>query len=183
MQDSSVGTLLRCPVITMARSLIITAIAFSCFFPFFVWADPPFVLRDVGDFATAQEEEIHYRLPNNTRPEAYEVSLKTDIADGNFNFSGEVEIRVNVLEESNFITLHQRQLEIVSARLTGEDEEEIPLADFSYDSVTEFLTFTTVDRKFAVGEKLFLTIKYTGELRSDGAGFYRSSYDSNGKQM
>lgn len=165
----------------MAGPLFLIAIIFSWIAPN-VWADPPFKIRDVDVFAI-EKDEVKYRLPNNTKPEAYDVYIKTDIADNDFNFSGEVEIKVKVLEASNFITLHQRQLEIVSARLTGQDEEEILLKDFTYDSVTEFLTFTAVSRKFTVGETLFLTIKYKGELRKDGGGFYRSSYNSNGKQM
>lgn len=165
----------------MARPVILIAIVFSCIFPI-IWANPPYKFENVPEFAF-EDEDIKYRLPNNTRPEAYAVYLKTDIADDKFNFSGEVDIRVNVLEESNSITLHQRQLKIISAQLFGEDEEEIALSPFTYDSVTEFLTFTTVDHTFSVGDKLFLSIKYTGELRTDGGGFYRSSYNSNGKQM
>lgn len=155
----------------------------------FVWnflnilADPPYTYRNVGDFKF-QTDNVSYRLPNTTKPEAYEIVLFTNIADGGFVFSGTVKIAVRVLQQTNNITLHQRQLTIGSVKLEHEDGHPIRTALPDYDPVTEFLTINTIDDPIWPGSKVFLTIEYKGLLRQDYAGFYRSSYrNSDGKQV
>lgn len=163
----------------MVRPLLLIAIIFSWIFPN-ICADSSSPLR-ISDVKFTKDG-IKYRLPNNTKPEAYDVHIKTDIAENNFAFFGEVKIKVKVLQKSNSITLHQRKLDIELARLRGINGTKIELSEPLYDSVTELLTFTTVNYTFAMGETLFLTIKYEGVLRSDGGGFFRASYDSNGQE-
>lgn len=173
------GSLFRCFANTMARSvaLINCAIVCALILPT-IWADP-IKLRNIERIKRANPQ---YRLPNNTRPESYEIFLTTEIADGIFEFTGVVQIDVNVVEESNSITLHHRQLEITSTQLLA-GEKEISLAPVNYDSVSEFLTLTTVNHKFSAGDKLQLTIEYKGTLREDRGGFYRSSYKVGKKDM
>lgn len=62
-----------------------------------------FVPRNVE----AREDEISYRLPNNTMPSSYLLSL----AFGNFHehimsYTGDVSIVIHVLEDTRTITLH-----------------------------------------------------------------------------
>lgn len=119
--------------------------------------------------------EVGYRLPNETSPESYEITIVTNIDKNNFTFSGTVVIHVRVLEVTSNITLHARQLTIESVKLESETRADVKLDLFVYDESTEFLTIPTVTQLEA-GKLYTLTVKYTGELRTDYFGFYRSSY-------
>lgn len=122
---------------------------------------------------------VSYRLPNNTRPISYDVHLTTNIhLQTDFNFTGKVAIRFVVLEASRTITLHQRQLTIGTASLIlfFNPNSIIELNPFDYDPSNEFLTFTLSSDELVVGREYILTIEYSGVLRTDENGFYRSSY-------
>lgn len=132
---------------------------------------------NVYNFADVQHkaDDISYRLPNNTKPEFYNISLVTFVNRNEFNFSGVVQINVLVIEDSRNITLHARQLTIEKVQLTDIGGNAIDDATFDYNISTEFLTVTT-DRTLLTGEKYILKVFYYGELRDDLQGFYRSSY-------
>lgn len=148
----------------------------------FVLTDIPIGIRNVGNVAFKQDQ-IQYRLPNNTKADAYDISLATDIDRGLFNFSGSVTINVTVLKPSNYITLHARQLTIKTVSLKSADGSEYDLAEPDYDQQTEHLTIKCLRGNLT--NKVTLHITYNGTLRSDEAGFYRSSYfnNQNGNQV
>lgn len=124
--------------------------------------------------------EIKYRLPNNTKPINYDITLITNIDKNEFNFSGVAVISLQVLETSANITLHARQLTIKSVKLTTLSGIMIRLNPSTYDVTTEFLTIPT--QNLYKDMNYVLTIEYSGELRTDQFGFYRSSYvNSNGE--
>lgn len=119
-----------------------------------------------------------YRLPNVTRPEAYNVQLSTNIHNSTFNFEGTVEIDIVVLQPTPVITLHQRQLTISNIMLSNlpSTGTNIPLSTHYYDPISEFVSIPLASGTLTVGGRFRLSITYTGTLRSDEAGFYRSSY-------
>lgn len=122
---------------------------------------------------------VNFRLPNNTRPISYDVHLNTNVhLQTDFGFSGQVVIRFVVLETSRTITLHHRQLTIGTASLVAVSNPNTPIAlnAFEYDPTSEFLTYTLSLTDLIVGSEYFLTIAYSGVLRTDENGFYRSSY-------
>lgn len=119
-----------------------------------------------------------YRLPNSTKPEAYVVDLTTNIHNSVFDFVGTVAIDIVVLQPTPVITLHQRQLTISfitleSFPLTG---ATIPLSPHTYDPISEFVSIPLESGTLTVNGRYRLIITYTGTLRTDEAGFYRSSY-------
>lgn len=137
------------------------------------------ISQRVSSFISAKETK--YRLPNDTVPINYKVHLTTRVDEENFDFTGEVEITLKVIEKTKKITLHQRRLEITSVALECNGN---PIVDpkESYDDVTEFLTYEVVD-ELDVDTACVLTLGYKGELRTDNGGFYRSSYtDAKGKK-
>lgn len=141
----------------------------------------PFEFKNVVDI-DFKSENISYRLPNNTRPESYNVYISTDVANNNFGFSGAVDISINVQSKTNEITVHQRQLNIISVDLVEASGQNISTLPPQYDPITEFLTIKTVNRTLSQGTKVYLTIKYNGTLNQGATGFYRTSlYDSNNK--
>lgn len=131
--------------------------------------------REVKDSAVTNHS---YRLPNNTKPEVYNLFFETNIDKGDFNFNGEIIIKINVLEETDRITLHQHGLKIYSVKLTSNSGENINIKAPEYDSDREFVTFETVDdwTTLKVGQTVFLAIKYYGTLSNDYFGFYHLSY-------
>lgn len=166
----------------LGQSLLLVVLAFATLV---VAADSPLPVRNVEDKtlldAFQEQPSISYRLPNDTRPISYDVQLTTHIhTQTDFSFTGVVAARFVTDVASNTITLHQRQLTIgtYSLVLAG-TTTIIPLNAFNYDTVTEFLTFTLTTGTLNVNSEYILTINFNGTLRTDQAGFYRSSYLAN----
>lgn len=134
-------------------------------------------VRNVEDAIVYEDiVEETYRLPNNTRPSLYEVHIRTWIHEEIFTFEGRVEIFIIALETSNNIVIHQRQLNITNFALRDLSNGDILPATVSYDPIREFLIFDLTMDELEAGNRYLLQVNYTGTLRSDEAGFYRSSY-------
>lgn len=119
--------------------------------------------------------KINYRLPNNTKPENYDITLITHIDENDFNFTGRVVITLRAIEASNNITIHARQLKIKSIELTTGSGTGVKLNSHTYDDITEFLVIPT-QTELRAGTQYILTIEYAGILRTGSTGFYRGSY-------
>lgn len=114
------------------------------------------------------------RLPHSTIPISYDLTLMTRVKSGDRVFSGDVKIEIEVKEETNTITLHSKQHEVISWKLTADGGSEIT-ATPRFEEDKDFLHIET-SRVLAVNEKLTLEISYLGLLQLDMRGFYRSSY-------
>ncbi|KAG4077604.1 hypothetical protein HA402_003031 [Bradysia odoriphaga] len=123
---------------------------------------------------TSETTNINFRLPNNTVPEHYNISLRTWIHEGNFTFTGILSVDVRPTEPTDFITIHQDGFVIGDIRLSSEDGL-IPIEPFEYNSTLDFLTIPT-SVNLNPRQRYSLRIEYTGTLRDDDLGFYRSSY-------
>lgn len=121
-----------------------------------------------------ETSNINFRLPNNTVPENYNISLRTWINEGNFTFTGIVTIDVRPTEPTDFITVHQEGFNIGDIRLFSEDGD-IPIEPAEYNETLDFLTIPT-SVNLNPRQRYSLRIEYTGTLRDDDLGFYRSSY-------
>lgn len=119
---------------------------------------------------------IEYRLPKNTLPIRYDIELNTRIDDVDFEFAGNVKIRLLVLTGSNTITVHAKQLTIVRTELRDSGGRLLGIQPVTVDNVTDFLTVQTTGELLAAGQEYLLEIAYAGTLRTDNLGFYRSSY-------
>lgn len=123
----------------------------------------------------------NYRLPNHTKPETYDITLRTYLENDDFHFDGEVIIYVRVLEPTTKIKIHHRELTIGKVELWN-GANNIYKSPFKYDKITELLTIkskTELIKRNAY--KLIITFK--GELRNSNDGFFRTSYyDSNGNK-
>lgn len=119
-----------------------------------------------------------YRLPNTTRPEAYTLDLTTNIHNSVFDFVGTVYIDIVVLQPTPVITLHQRQLTVsfITLESIPSTGTAIPLSPHTYDPISEFLSIPLESGTLESNGRYRITIIYTGTLRTDEAGFYRSSY-------
>ncbi|KAG4071567.1 hypothetical protein HA402_011721 [Bradysia odoriphaga] len=119
---------------------------------------------------------ISYRLPNDTIPFRYDVWLSTAIHEGNFTFDGRVRIQIQIIVNTPNITLHSRQLTITGVTLL--DAEQAPIEEnvsYGRREVQEFLDIQP-SQSLVSGTIYWVEITYFGTLRTDDAGFYRSSY-------
>ncbi|KAJ6629262.1 Aminopeptidase N, partial [Pseudolycoriella hygida] len=116
-----------------------------------------------------------YRLPNNTRPETYDVSIRSWIAEGNSSFTGSVRIGIIAVESTDFIRLHHAVQSIESVRVLSADENPITIGNFSYNAAFHFLTIPITGNNLTQGTRYFLDIDFVGFMNSF-SGFYRSSY-------
>lgn len=119
---------------------------------------------------------IDYRLPNDTKPVLYTIALETNVHEGNFDFTGNVQIEIDVLKATDVITLHYRQLTILDVKMLNENGREIDIVEnWTFREDREFLDINLTEM---LEEEIPYTIviDYEGTLRDDEAGFYRSSY-------
>lgn len=135
--------------------------------------------KQLNKITTFAEDDMGYRLPNTTMPELYTISIVTLIDQNIFNFDGLVRINIVALENTTEIILHSRQLTILSTTISkmSDPSRPIPIAITFIDLVTDFLTIRLAQGyALEAGERYFIEIFYSGILREDDAGFYRSSY-------
>lgn len=135
----------------------------------------------INIFDASDTSNLNYRLPNNTKPEHYAITLTTNIDKNEFSFTGEVIITLRALESTKNITLHQRQLTIDKVVLLLANGRQIKV-NYNYDKTTEFLEISVAD-ELEKDQRYFLTINYRGELRTDSGGFYRSSYNNSKNEI
>uniref|UniRef100_A0A1Q3FGJ4 Aminopeptidase N n=2 Tax=Culex tarsalis TaxID=7177 RepID=A0A1Q3FGJ4_CULTA len=145
--------------------------------------DPPLFiapeLETYGDdvIVPVQEIDEEYRLPKTSVPTRYEVLIRTEVHSGDRSFEGTVDIYFTVLQATNDIVIHQRDLAIQSFTLysLGVSEIELATPQMSYNAQYNKVTFTS-STLLQPNANYKLVIRYTGKLANDEDGFYISSY-------
>ncbi|GMS79381.1 hypothetical protein PENTCL1PPCAC_1556, partial [Pristionchus entomophagus] len=103
------------------------------------------------------------------KPSHYRLRLKPCLQT--FTVTGKVEIDVDIMKETPEIILHSDVLHINSVDIKTVTQN---FSDVSYHFAGETITLMPL-APLAVG-KATIAIQFTGELRRDMQGFYRSSY-------
>ncbi|KAJ6644039.1 Aminopeptidase N [Pseudolycoriella hygida] len=116
-----------------------------------------------------------FRLPNDTRALAYDVSIRTWIDEGNLTFTGSVRIGIIVEQSTNTITLHHRELIIEEVSLLSATGDAIEIGTASYDEIFEFFTIPVTNGNLTVGDEYTVVISYRGTMPTTclGADFTR----------
>lgn len=122
---------------------------------------------------TPKNKKKNVRLPSDVIPLYYNITLKPDLES--HTFSGEETITIDLKKEADSITLHSKDLDIVSVALDG-----IPAKKISYDDPKETATFSFA-KKIGKGEAK-LHIVFRGILANNMRGFYKSRYMVEGKE-
>ncbi|KAG0676788.1 Aminopeptidase 2 mitochondrial [Pichia californica] len=117
-------------------------------------------------------------LPTNIKPQHYNLSLEP-LFD-TFKFNGEVTIDLDIKESSDFITLHSTEIELLEYHVIDKSKTILKPIDLSTNEDDQTVTFK-FDKTFEAGTKIQLYIKFIGELNDKMAGFYRSTYEEDGK--
>ncbi|KAL7036535.1 hypothetical protein ACKWTF_008841 [Chironomus riparius] len=126
------------------------------------------------------------RLPKDVVPVHYNLRLTTNVHNnGDRAFVGFVKISVKVLADTNLIKLHNRGLIITYMRLTSMNGAFVYDADFSHDTSNQSLIITLVnsDIFLLAGNEYNIEIAFSGNLRTDMGGFYRSLYYVKGETL
>lgn len=132
---------------------------------------------------SSQLSNLDYRLPDNTVPEAYVISLVFDDVTSNsgLKFNGSVEILLNIKEDSNEIILHcHPSIKISSLQLVlrSQGKPEFITTNETLDAEREFLIIST-EQKLSRGTYPQLYIDYVGDISDEiPLGVYRGSYNS-----
>lgn len=124
----------------------------------------------------ADDVELTYRLPNNTRPTKYDLWVLTDVEKGIFNFTGRVKIEILAVEETDYVILQYRETTVDTVELLNGTERTDLGFTYELPYVYEFLKIY-LPRMMAVNETFELEINYHGELHyAYENGFYRANY-------
>ncbi|KAG5680752.1 hypothetical protein PVAND_010239 [Polypedilum vanderplanki] len=125
---------------------------------------------------TSADDDTDYRLPKLVVPLTYDLTLNTDIHnDGHRSYDGIVKIEVNVVENTNRIVLHSRELNINNAIIKDSDGQSIGVVNFEFDTTRDFL-FLTFSNELQANSNYTIEIVFNGQLKTGTAGFYRSQY-------
>lgn len=127
--------------------------------------------------AVALARGVHARLPGDTVPESYELTVAPDVsAESGASFAGQVNIAIAAKKTTSSITLHSKRLVVHEVAVTDVmTNRRVRVDGWTYDRDAERVTVS-------VGEHVLANRKYTVRLRfegrlSDGAtGFFKSFY-------
>ena len=119
-----------------------------------------------------------HRLPNYAIPERYEINLEVDL--DNFKYFGTENISIDVNQNTSKLQLNSAELLINECCIENNDGER-EQAEIVYEKEIECITFQ-FPKQIKKG-KWNLTIKFSGEIRNDLRGFYRSKFlDEDGNE-
>jgi len=113
----------------------------------------------------------HYRLPKTIIPSAYELYLEPIIDESIIN--GEVNIKVNIWEASQYVILHGKNIKVKIAEII-QKSQKIRVSEILYDLKLEFI-YLLCEKKLEA-EETIINIKYQTDIRDDMYGCYKSNY-------
>jgi aminopeptidase N len=121
-------------------------------------------------------------LPSSVSPVHYDLEITPDLE--RLEFSGNVSINVQVSADTRSVTLHSKEIQVLSAAFTSKSS---PTTKLALEEIAYNLTLKTVrlgfDGALPMGEGV-LSIEFRGILNGDMAGFYKSGYaDVDGKRL
>jgi puromycin-sensitive aminopeptidase len=123
-----------------------------------------------------KQSKSSVRLGSLVFPTHYTITLKPDLES--HVFEGEETITLTITKPTKEITLHSKDLNILSA-VVSVGKENIPAEDISYDAKKETATFAYP--RLLLKGSVKLHIVFQGVLADNMRGFYKSKYVVEGK--
>lgn len=124
------------------------------------------------------EDQDSLRLPKTSYPTSYDLSLTFSV-NGKRSYEGSVSINIVMTENTSKITLHNRGLAVLSVKLIDSQTRNELEQTYIIEDEKEFIHIVVSSRELIAGDKLSLTITFSGQLQTGLSGFYRSSYRIN----
>ncbi|XP_011637436.2 LOW QUALITY PROTEIN: glutamyl aminopeptidase-like [Pogonomyrmex barbatus] len=126
-------------------------------------------------YTTMSNLDEAFRLPREVEPVYYDLFLHPNLTEG--TFSGKVTILLDVRDDRRTIALHQKDLNITSAKLVTyglKEDYEINISSISKPSKYEIFVISTIEE---IRSGLFnLSLEFNGSLSNKIVGFYTSKY-------
>ena len=131
-------------------------------------------------------ETINYRLPKDLIPHKYDILLKVQFDEeinDSFLYEGEVTMYFECVKDTNDLIFHINKISVDNSSLliqssTDASFTDIKMFNWKNDYERQFF-IANLAQTFKANNSYTLSMKYTGYLASDNAGFYRSSYNIN----
>jgi aminopeptidase N len=124
--------------------------------------------------APQASRRIPTQLPADVRPLQYTINATPDAA--NLRFKGRVDIDIEVLKPTYFITLNAADLEFIDVSLSGGDSgAPVPARKFVVDNERQVATIR-FGTEIAPG-RYRLTIDYSGKIYTQAAGLFALDYE------
>lgn len=120
-----------------------------------------------------------FRLPNNTEPISYNLKItpRIDPLNDDFTFSGIVTINILVKLSTKVLTLNADSLKIQQIDIKDQNSStSVEVIDNKFIVKNEQLEIQFNEPGLIVDRIYKVQITYTGKLRNDMTGFYKSSY-------
>lgn len=122
--------------------------------------------------------KINVKLSKDINPISYDIQLRPDLE--NFTFEGMEIITLLISKDTRILTMHSKELEIMTAQIEGKNKKDKIFAQkISYDTKKETVSFVFKE-KIPKGKKK-LTLVFKGILNDKMRGFYKSTYQIDGK--
>lgn len=120
--------------------------------------------------------QINYRLPSALKPSHYYLYLNPELSSG--NFTGKVEIKINVIEDTQQIILHSHKLDIIRVYVQANEgvwSSNLEVVKYELKTDREFLVID-VSEKLIAGNIITLGIEFEGVMFGKIVGLYSSTY-------
>ncbi|RFU30932.1 hypothetical protein B7463_g5427, partial [Scytalidium lignicola] len=118
-------------------------------------------------------------LPKSLKPVHYELSFEPHLEEATY-FDGNVAIQIDVIEETNLITINALDLELLHTEIT-QNGFVIQFTDIIFDKEMDRATIL-LKESVLPGSSLFLKQKFKGSLLQVGFGFFRSPIEAPNKK-
>ncbi|GCB74878.1 hypothetical protein scyTo_0020828, partial [Scyliorhinus torazame] len=136
--------------------------------------------HDIGDFPSATNGQKFpwnkMRLPDRILPVHYDLSIHPNLTT--LNFTGLVRIQIFVKQETRFIILHSKHLEITKATIASTSDGVTYVESGLY--ILEYPPYEQIAlesaKPLASGEEYVININYAANLSDGFYGFYTSNY-------
>jgi hypothetical protein len=132
------------------------------------------------DATEVRENMDVFRLPNNTEPISYRLNVQPFIIpeNNNFTFIGTVLITIRVKITTEELTLNVDDLQInkINVRDTNSSSAEVEVTGNHIVVKNEQLIIQLKTPGLIADRVYEVEIAYSGELRNDMSGFYKSWY-------
>ena len=119
------------------------------------------------------------RLPRNVLPLTYRLTLHPDLEK--FKFQGDIAIKIEAHEATNFIVFHSKNLTISTIDLFTTDTRDSDVRQIrikkNLATIPHEQVYLELEEKLVAGQFYKLKMKFQGELTDGLTGFYRSSYE------
>uniref|UniRef100_A0A4W5KZW1 Aminopeptidase n=1 Tax=Hucho hucho TaxID=62062 RepID=A0A4W5KZW1_9TELE len=118
---------------------------------------------------------IHMRLPETVSPIHYDLLVHPNLTS--LDFTGEVQIQLQVFEDTSTIILHSKELQIAKAELLapeGPGSLPVPLQVLEYPAFHQLALMSDV--LLVRGGMYKVRLEFSANLSDSFHGFYKSSY-------